>query len=124
VAGLAVDIIDQLAAEAARADDLPQALATVAGTAATMPEIRAAVGHDPAIAAALLVPSDTPPWRAAQAAVVDLLDRHRVPDPVGSAPWVMRWLVGAAVAAPDPASLSAEARLTAAALSGAAATSA
>jgi hypothetical protein len=54
--------------------------------------------------------------------VVSLLERHGVPDPAASAPWVMRWLAAVAVGAPEAASVKAEAHLTAAALQGAAGT--
>ena len=119
VEGLARDLVEQVLAAGDAAPDLTSALAAMAGTAANLPEVRGAVSHDPAVVALLTVPAEAPASRAAHAGLAKLLGRHGVDQPGVAAGWVMRWLAAAAVAAPDTATLVAEARLTAAGALGA-----
>jgi AcrR family transcriptional regulator len=118
VDGLALDLVEEILAVGDDAADLSEALAAMATAAAALPEVRGAVAHDPAVAARLLVPADGPAWRTAHDGITGLLARHAVPEPPVAADWVLRWLAAAAVAAPDPATLAAEARLTAAGAAG------
>jgi AcrR family transcriptional regulator len=116
VAGLVVDTVERLASDAAAAPDLESALAGAAGSAARLPELRGAVGHDAAVVAGLVRPGDGVGWVAARTAVAQVMAGHGVEASPERVELVLRWVSAVAVADPDPGAVAAEARVLAAGL--------